>query len=247
MSGAIDAITAAKRSNQRGGRMLSVVDLLEAWTLSRNQAAWLLARILQGSSWLVGAVPGGAGKTTVMSALLASLPEGSAIWLTNRGSGWRQRRAGDTLVAYELSPGFYDAYIWGQDVLLLTELGLAGCRIVSNLHADTLEQAGAQIVRECGAREEGFRAFDLFIPLVLTGSRFSAVPQVKRIDYARDGRWRSWDREDPRLPDDTSTESAEQVKRIGEFLSVCRNRGVRLIEDFRWLWLQWCEDNGPGR
>ena len=55
--------------------MLSVVDLLEAGTLSPAQAAWLLRRILRGSSWLVGAGPGGAGKTTVMSALLAEKGE----------------------------------------------------------------------------------------------------------------------------------------------------------------------------
>ena len=68
--------------------MLSVVDLLEAGTLTEPQAAWLLARILQGSSWLVGARPGGAGKTTVMAALLAMVPQGARVWLSNRGSGW---------------------------------------------------------------------------------------------------------------------------------------------------------------
>lgn len=239
-----DVLTAANRSNQRGGRMLSVVDLLEAGTLSPAQAAWLLRRILRGSSWLVGARPGGAGKTTVMSALLAMAPRDARVRLTNRGGGWSECSSGDYIVAYELSPGSYDAYIWGRDVARMTELGKAGCRIVSNLHADTLEQARKQIVGQCGASEEGFRAFSLFIPLALAGSRFSYTPVVERIDYVQDGRWRHWDREDRAHPTDGAEESPAPVGRIAEFLNHCRRRSVRLIEDVREAWLEWCDRNG---
>ena len=53
------------RCNQRGGRMLSVVDLIEAGTMTRDMAAYSLAAIGSGASFMVGAPPGGAGKTTV--------------------------------------------------------------------------------------------------------------------------------------------------------------------------------------
>jgi len=53
-------ITVVNRSNQRGGRMLSVVDLIEAGTLTLGQAAWLVDRVRSGDSFLVGARPGGA-------------------------------------------------------------------------------------------------------------------------------------------------------------------------------------------
>jgi hypothetical protein len=69
--------------------MLSVVDLLEAGTLSLAQAAWLAARVAEGSSWLVGARPGGAGKTTVMAALLAMVPVAQRVRLTLTRGGWR--------------------------------------------------------------------------------------------------------------------------------------------------------------
>ena len=49
--------------------MLSVVDLIDAGTISVDLAAYSLAAISQGASFLVGAMPGGAGKTTVMGAL----------------------------------------------------------------------------------------------------------------------------------------------------------------------------------
>ncbi|UCF98923.1 MAG: hypothetical protein JSV89_05120 [Spirochaetaceae bacterium] len=230
--------------------MLSVVDLLEANTLTVAQTAWLLVRILRGSSWLVGASPGGAGKTTVMSALLAMLPRGAPVWLTNRGSGWRECKAGDTLVSYELSPGFYDAYIWGADVVRLTELGMTGCRIVSNLHADTLSQARTQIVGECGATEEGFRAFAIFIPLSLRGSRFAPTPTVERIDYVRDGRWCRLARDELErsrrglsVADEPDTQERPPAEEISEFVRSCRSHNIRLIEDVQEAWLEWCERN----
>ena len=94
-------IEIVNRSNQRGGRMLSVIDLLEAGTLDRTKAAWLLARILSGASFLVGARPGGAGKTAVMGALLTMLPAGRrCAW--RRSTGWESSKPGDCIVAYEI-------------------------------------------------------------------------------------------------------------------------------------------------
>lgn len=221
--------------------MLSVVDLLEAGTLTVYQASWLLSRVLRGSSWLVGARPGGAGKTTVMSALLAMAPGAARVWLTNRDSDWQGCNPGDYIVSYELSPGFYDAYIWGQDVRRMTELGMAGCRIVSNLHADNLEQARAQVVGECGATEEGLRAFQVFIPLVSKGSRFAATPGVEWIDYVRDGQWSRLLRTDLEPPTAASSGSSPQEIEIVEFLAGCIKGNIRTVEDLREEWLEWCD------
>jgi hypothetical protein len=225
--------------------MLSVVDLLEAGTLTERQTAWLLSRILQGASWLVGAKPGGAGKTTVMSALLAMAPRGAPVWLTNRGSGWQECKAGNYLVSYELSPGFYEAYIWGADVVRMTELGMAGCRIVSNLHADTLEQARKQIVVECGAAAEGFQAFQIFIPLSLEGSRFAYTSIVEQIDYVQDGIWCRLGREELEKPVAIKHSAREwpAAAKIAEFLTRCRTRNIHVIEDVRKEWLEWCDRN----
>jgi hypothetical protein len=221
--------------------MLSVVDLLEAGTLTEYQAAWLLARILRGASWLVGAKPGGAGKTTVMSAFLSLAPKGAQVWLTNRGSGWRKCKPGDYIISYELSPGFYDAYIWGQDVRRMTELGMGGCRIVSNLHADTLEEARAQIVNECGATEEGFRAFQIFVPLVFKGLRVAYTPIVEQILYVHEGQWRRVDRKELDQSTAASSGFSPQEIKIVEFLAGGTNRNIRLIEDVRKRWLEWCD------
>jgi hypothetical protein len=223
-------IQIVNRSNQRGGRMLSVVDLIEAGTLTQEQTAWLLARIQEGSSWLVGAVPGGAGKTTVMSALLAMLPGDEEVYLTNRGSGWERCGPGTCAVSYEIGTGFYDAYIWGGDVRLLTEISMKGGRIVSNLHADTLEQARDQIVRKCGASEKGLGAFDLFLPMVVSRRGFTPKRMVEYINYYEKGNWK-------KLHDIPALSSRE--KKIAEFLAECVHQGLRTCPDVRTAWLKW--------
>jgi len=249
----IDPVIAlVNRANQRGGRMLSVVDLLEAGTLSLTQAAWLLARVSQGSSWLVGAKPGGAGKTAVMCALLAMIlssgaggPAGSRgrVLLTNPGTGWENARAGDTVVAYELSPGFYDAYLWGEGVVRLTELGRGGCRIVSNLHADTLEEAREQVVGQCGADDTGLGAFELFLPLQVRPGGFRARPRVEEIQWYRKGSWRRLDRDriDRGLVEADAGEGRLQPGAeagIGSFLEECLAGGIRRVEEVRARWLE---------
>ncbi len=222
-------IDVVKRANQRGGRMLSLVDLLIAETLDIEQAAWLVARLEQGSSFLVGANPGGAGKTTIMAALLGMLPDTPAIHLAAGDGRWRNAGAGDCIVAYEINDAAYEAYIWGDDLVALTRLGMRGCRIVSNLHADTLDEARYQIVTQCGADEGGFRAFDLFLPITIT--RFGArAPRVHEIWQADP---RTWRRAQPHIAAET------REAQIAAFLDECRKNEVRRVERLRGAWLAW--------
>jgi hypothetical protein len=207
--------------------MLSVVDLVEAGTLSLQRAAWLLGRIADGTSWLVGARPGGAGKTTVMSALLGMLPSRARVILTNAGTGWEQAGPDDCVVCYEISPGFYDAYLWGGNVRKLTELGRSGCRIVSNLHADTLAEAREQVVGQCGAAEQAFGSFGLFIPLK-TGGRSWRGPRVDALHEYRGGQWVEL-RGEP--------VADERVTAAERFLEHCIGRSIRRVEQVRAAWL----------
>ena len=52
--------------NQRGGRMLSVVDLIEDGTLDAPVAGYLLASVASGASFLCAAGPGGVGKIALI-------------------------------------------------------------------------------------------------------------------------------------------------------------------------------------
>ncbi|MBC7353066.1 MAG: hypothetical protein H5U08_11960, partial [Thermogutta sp.] len=76
--------------NQRGGRMLTVVDLIEAGTLSADMAATVMYALAQGASLLTAARPGGAGKTTLLAAFLNLLPPGVKIITVDSPSVVRQ-------------------------------------------------------------------------------------------------------------------------------------------------------------
>ena len=219
-------IEVVNRANQRGGRMLSVVDLIERKTLTVGQSSWLLRRILEGSSFLVGATPGGAGKTAVMGALLTMLPPRSGFYLT-AGSAWQTAPEGACLVAYELNDSFYEAYIWGENVRIFARLGTQGRRLVSNLHADSVEEARAQIVDQCGASEEEFCAFSLFIPISVGGGFGRSDRVVETIFQADPGAGRSgWKEAEPR------GDGA-----IASFLEKLLDEGVREIEVVRPAWI----------
>ena len=222
-------IDVVNRANQRGGRMLSLVDLLIAGTVEIEQAAWLLARLERGSSFLVGATPGGAGKTTIMAALLGTLPEVPAVHLTTGDGRWKRAAAGECVVAYEINAGPYEAYIWGDEVAAFTRLGAQGCRIVSNLHADTPDQAREQIVGRCGAEERAFRSFELFLPITVERHR-GRLPRLEEVWLAGKAGWH---------PTRPRVAPGSREEQIAGFLEECRRNGIRRIEQLRNIWLAW--------
>lgn len=215
------------RSNQRGGRMLSILDLIDVGTLSVPQSAWLIDRLLDGSSWLVGAKPGGAGKTTIMGALLGMLPAGTTVWVADRGGEWRQARLGDCVVAYEVSPGSHDAYVWGSELRELVELGSQQCRIVSNLHADTIAEARDQIVGQNGVPEDSFARFDLFLPISVGG--WGSPPRIEMIIAFADGEW----------GEVNVGNASGQAADIAAWLEMESAGEERRIEAVRGEWLGW--------
>jgi len=225
-------ISVIENSNQRGGRMFSVVDLIEAGTLSTAQTAWLAEHILNGSSWLVGASPGGAGKTTIMSALLGLVPPPRNIRLTCPGTGWEDSGAGDCVVAYEIGAGPYHAYIWGEALRTFTRLAARGVRCVSNLHADTLREARHQVVTQNGADVDDFAHLDLFLPIHLSRHGFSMVRDVLEVSLAKADVWTSVSRR----------QAEEQANpRTVAFLEAAVADGCREVREFRVRWLEFAE------
>jgi len=134
--------------NQRGGRMLSLVDLLLAGTVSAELAGELALGAQLGANIITAAGPGGAGKTTLMGALLALIPAGSRIRPVTSAGSVRPASKDSPLtyhVVHEISPAHYYGYLWGNAVVDYLRLARGNNRIASNLHADTLEEAHAQL------------------------------------------------------------------------------------------------------
>lgn len=145
--------------NQRGGRMLSIVDLMRSGTVSHELATYLIIAINRRASFLVGAKPGGAGKTTVMAALLGLLPFEERIMsfenehavkkilekIKEKHESKLSSKIRLTLVCHEISSGSWYGYLWGpvvKDYFNLTDYSV---RVASNIHADNLEEVLGQL------------------------------------------------------------------------------------------------------
>jgi len=131
--------------NQRGGRTLTIVDLLRAQTLSPLMAAYAMRAIERGASILTAAKPSGAGKSTLLAALLHLLPPGEPIITVHSPEVIAEalRSPADQpacYLAHEIGPGRWYAYLWGRDVPAFLSLIQGRRRIASCLHADTLEE-----------------------------------------------------------------------------------------------------------
>jgi hypothetical protein len=131
--------------NQRGGRTLSIVDLVQAGTLTAEMAACAMRAMAEGASLLTGARPGGAGKTTLMASLLHLLPPDTRIVTVDRSgviadAAARPADEAACYLAHEIGAGHWFGYIWGRDVAAYLSLIEGQRRIASCLHADTLEE-----------------------------------------------------------------------------------------------------------
>lgn len=230
------------RCNQRGGRMLSVFDLLKAETLDLDLAAYLMARISKGASFVVGAVPGGAGKTTVMCAMLNFVPldvqlvaaTDSAVdaALVDRQTECR------CYICHEIGSGHYFAYLWGRSLRDYCSLHSRGHILATNLHADNPEQTYDQICRQNSASDEDFRRFELLLFLDVQGGYFDPQRRISTV-YSSDGQL------DHLLIYDLNTGLSDMLESpicpvTPEYVSACRDfldtamsKNVRTIEQTR--------------
>lgn len=166
--------------------MLSIVDLIEAGTLTVDLAAYLLAAISGGASFMVGALPGGAGKTTVMGALLNLVP--ACVELTAAdgseaiAEGISRPSPRRCFICHEIGPGGYYAYLWGRELREYFSLPSAGHMLATNLHADTYEQARDQICGDNHVPESNLRQMHLMLFLSMRPGGRRRIEQVWETD-----------------------------------------------------------------
>jgi len=235
-------VKALNACNQRGGRMLSLVDLLGDDSLSLPMAGYLAAAMRQGASLLVGANPGGAGKTTVMAALLNFLPDDVALQAVDDRAVLS--RANETppgkvcYVAHEISPAtYYYAYIWGRDVRTFLRLAADGHLIAFNLHAGTLSETRAQLCSQNDADPTHLDTVRLKVYLGTAGHRFSMRRWIDRV-YEHDGKMDRllWEERQPGdfvQRAESAHVSPEATTRYTDLLADLRERRVRRIGDVR--------------
>jgi len=153
--------------NQRGGRTLSIVDLILANTVSAEIAAHVGDAVSRGASLLTAANPGGAGKTALLAALLGFLPEGLPIVTVDGAhvvAAAEDEETPHCYLAHEVGSGDWYGYIWGPVVARYLALAQGRHTIASCLHADTLEELeGALAAAPLGVPREALLAVDFIL------------------------------------------------------------------------------------
>ncbi|MBN1810019.1 MAG: hypothetical protein JW909_13210 [Planctomycetes bacterium] len=173
------------RLNQRGGRTLSFVDLIDAGTLSPGMAGELTAIVESGSSFLTAALMGGVGKSTVLAGLLACLPPGETVVTTPDAAAVESAHAGASgsacYLAHEIGSGMWYAYLWADAAARFIALA-PKARVASCLHADGIDELYAELVSQ-GCSESDVAAVGLlvFMRRMPAGRRVTSV-------YVSDGR-----------------------------------------------------------
>lgn len=230
------------RCNQRGGRMLSIFDLLEAGTLNLDLAAWLMARLSRGPSFIVGASPGGAGKTTIMCALLNLVPPelrllpatADVVYEAGRIDGLSR----SCFICHEISPGRYYAYLWSQVLRDYCDLSDKKHMLATNLHADDLDEAREQICRDNGVSVECFFRFEILLFLRLTGRMYEPRRDIVKV-YSGDGHSRQlpvydvYEQMQPVADQLGYHAEPDFVRACRDFLEQHYNAGIRTIEQTR--------------
>ena len=241
-------ITAIYQCKQREGRPLSVVDLIEKDFLTLAQAAWLVSRVEEGSSWLVGAIPSHAGKTTLMSALLVFLPAQEQVTVAGSDQDWKSFMHNGCVIAEEISDHGHGQYLWGDNIRQFTSIPACGGRIASTIHATTLKQVREQVARQGTADEDAVAAFGMFIPIEVEympdapehsaaspgsqargGHRRPILSRtVEVIHYHDGGEWHTIDRE---------VRLTRKQEAVSGFLRACLDAEIRSCEAVRQAWL----------
>jgi hypothetical protein len=229
------------RLNQRGGRMLSLVDLLEAGTVDLDMATQMAAVAACGGSFLTAAGPGGVGKTTLMGAMLAFLPPGAAIIPIESGRTLDRLpppspEAPTCLVVHEIGSGSYYAYLWGPDVGRYFEAARPEGRcLASNLHAETYGEAVEQLAG-LDVSNEALAEVDLLAFMAMDGRR-RRVTAVWHADGAG-GHAQAWRRDARR---DAFEQTGDVPPRLAgvdlapyrRLLQAAVSEGVRGMEEVR--------------
>jgi len=146
----------------RGERPLSLLDQIEGGTFDLELASWLVSRVSRGDSFFIGAIPGSAGKTTTVRALLGFSPSDIpyVIALPEQLANIDGPRR--CFISHELSDHKVPNYLWGQDLCDYFALSGQGYMVAANMHADELDQVHEQICERNDVPEEHFRSVNIF-------------------------------------------------------------------------------------
>lgn len=133
---------------------MSITQLVEAGNMDARTAALCGMTIESHGSLLIAAEQPHSGKTTTLTALLDFLPNATRRifirgWAETFDFLGQSRPEGTLLLANELS-SHLPVYLWGPKAVRVFETLRRGYALASTLHADSCDEALAQLVGELG-------------------------------------------------------------------------------------------------
>ncbi len=174
---------------------MSITQIIRAGTLPPRLAALFWLVMERGASIVLAAEPPGAGKTTILTALLAFTRPDAAVYFTR---GWGEtfalpvRAPGDPpvfLLMNEISDHL-PVYSWGPYVQRAFELIDEGYTLASTLHAETVDGVIEQLVGECDVPQAHLGRVAFIAPMfvgVRGGQRIRRVSEVAVLEPLGDG------------------------------------------------------------
>ncbi len=183
---------------------LSITQIIRAGTMPPRIAAMFWLAMERGASIILAADPPGAGKTTILTALLAFTRSDASVYFTQ---GWGETfrlppREGDApiyLLINEISDHL-PVYSWGPYVRRAFELLAEGYSLASTMHADTVDGVIGQLLEENDVEKRYIGHLTFIVPIfvgALDGQRVRRVSEVAVLEPLGDGydrhsvaRWR---------------------------------------------------------
>ena len=169
---------------------LSITQIMRAGTFPPRIGALLWLAMERGRSIILAADPPGAGKTTILTALLAFAKPDASVYFTQ---GWGETfrlpaRDPDGPPIFILINEISDhlpVYSWGPYVQKAFELAVDGYTVASTMHADTVEGVIEQLVEECDVPERNVGHLAFVVPIFVghaNGARVRRVSEVAALE-----------------------------------------------------------------
>lgn len=164
---------------------LSITEILRAGTMPPRLTAALWLAMERGLSIILAADPPGAGKTTILTALLAfAHPDASVYFTRGWGEQFRLPPPDGDAPTYMLVNEISDhlpVYSWGPYVQRAFELMGEGYSLASTMHANTVDGVVEQLVEECDVPERLVGHLALVVPIHVGASGGRRIRRVREV------------------------------------------------------------------
>jgi hypothetical protein len=164
---------------------MSIVEIMQAGTLPPRLAAAFWLGLERGASFIFAAEPPGAGKTTILTALLALATPETAVYFTR---GWGETfdlpPQSDDYPTYLMVNEMSDhlpVYSWGPYVVRTFELVAEGYSLCTTLHAETVEGVMEQLEEDNGVAREHLARLTFVVPLVIGQREGLSIRRVRDV------------------------------------------------------------------